>query len=110
VLIFLVQTVQDTQHFFLNKINPTLINNKQDLIVILYIFHNSVNKRKDKPMASQEVLSQYNNENLINVYNNFIRVFHTNRNTKLLADNLHRKFIVSQFKKWFLSNIQHFNI
>ena len=95
---------------FLNRLNPTLIRNKRDLIITLFIFHNSVNQRKDKPIASEIILLQYNNENIFNVYNNFIRVFHTNRNTKLLADNLHRKFIVKEFKTWFLNNIKHFNI
>ncbi len=95
---------------FMNKINPTVIKTKQDLIVTLFIFHNSVNKRKNKPIASDSILMQYNNENILDTYNNFIKVFHTNRNTKLLADNLHRRFIVKEFKSWFLNNIKHFNL
>lgn len=95
---------------FLRRINPALIKNKHDLVITLFIFHNSVNQRKEKPMFNESVLLQYNNENIINVYNNFIRVFHTNRNTKLLADNLHRKFIVKEFKAWFTNNINHFNL
>jgi len=35
-------------------------------------------------------------------------VFNTHNN-KLLADNLQRKFIVRDFKTWFLKNIQSFN-
>lgn len=94
--------------FFLNKINPLLIRSKQELIVTLFIFHNSVNKRKDKPIAPEAILLQYKNENIFDVYNNFIKVFNTNRNSKLLADNLHRKFIIKEFKSWFLNNINHF--
>jgi len=96
--------------FFLSKINPLVIRSKKDLIITLFIFHNSVNKRKDKPLETEGILRQYENENIFNVYNNFIRVFHTNKNHKLLADNLHRKFIVKDFKSWFLSNLKHFNI
>ena len=71
------------------------------------IFHNSVNKRTDKPIQPESILSQYESENIINVFNNFIAVFNTHNN-KLLADNLQRKFIIRDFKKWFLNNIQCF--
>ena len=94
--------------FFLSKINPSLIRSKRDLIQTLHIFHNSVNKRTDKPIQPDSILSQYENENIITVYNNFIAVFNTHNN-KLLADNLQRKFIIRDFKSWFLKNIQSFN-
>jgi len=94
--------------FFLSKINPALLRSKRDLIQTLHIFHNSVNKRTDKPIQPESTLSQYENENIINVYNQFIAVFNTHNN-KLLADNLQRKFIVRDFKTWFLKNIQSFN-
>jgi hypothetical protein len=92
---------------FLNKLNPSLLKSKSDLIQTLMIFHNSVNKRTDKPIQPESILSQYENENIISVFNNFIAVFNTHNN-KLLADNLQRKFIIRDFKKWFLNNIQCF--
>jgi hypothetical protein len=92
---------------FLNKLNPSLLKSKGDLIQTLHIFHNSVNKRTDKPLQPESILSQYENENIIHVFNNFIAVFNTHNN-KLLADNLQRKFILRDFKRWFLSNIQCF--
>jgi len=92
----------------LNKLNPSLLRSKNDLIQTLHIFHNSVNKRTDKPNQHESILSQYENENIINVFNNFIAVFNTHNN-KLLADNLQRKFILRDFKAWFLNNIKCFN-
>jgi Erv1 / Alr family len=93
---------------FLNKINPAGVKTKQDFQNILYIFHNSVNKRKNKPRFDHNNLSQYNNNNIIQTYNDFIRVFHTNGNMKLLADSFQRRLVTKDFRKWFLTNIQHF--
>jgi hypothetical protein len=93
---------------FLSKINPSMLKSKNDLLQILYVFHNAVNKRTDKPLQPDSILSQYDNENIISVYNNFIVAFNTHNN-KLLADNLQRKFIIRDFKAWFLNNIKYFN-
>jgi len=94
---------------FLSKINPSLIKCKNDLIQTLHIFHNSVNTRTNKQVHPESILSQYERENIINVYNKFILVF-TTHNNKLLADNLQRKFIIKDFKMWFIKNIKCFNL
>jgi hypothetical protein len=73
---------------------------KQDLKNILYIFHNVVNKRKQKPMFHTNNLSIYKNKNIIHVYNQFILVYNTKGNMKLLTDTFQRQQIISSFKKW----------
>ena len=76
---------------------------------VLCIFHNSVNRRKAKPIYAFEGLDKYSKNNLIQAYNQFIFVFNTKGNMKLLADSFQRKLIVQQFRNWFLQNLQNFD-
>jgi len=94
---------------FLSKINSSGIKNKDDFRNIIFIFHNSVNQRKNKPAFKIEnVSSLYSNINIINAYNNFISVFHTKGNMKLLAETFQRKIVLQEFRRWFMHNIRFF--
>jgi hypothetical protein len=95
---------------FFKKINFAGVRNKNDLKNVFYIFHNSVNKRKGKEMFKPDILSRYANENLINNYNNFVSVYKTKGNMKLLADSFQRQIILTEFKRWIIANISNFNI
>jgi hypothetical protein len=46
--------------------------------------------------------------NTIAVYNNFVNVYHTRGNMKLLAESFQRKIVLIDFKKWLMKNIQSF--
>lgn len=94
---------------FLGKLNFRKIVTKLDLMRVLCIFHNSVNRRKAKPIYSFEGLDKYSKNNLIQAYNQFIFVFNTKGNMKLLADSFQRKLIVQQFRNWFIQNLQNFD-
>lgn len=83
--------------------NPTMLQN------FLYTFHNSVNKRKNKSDFDQSKLPVYADINLVSAFNNFVAVFHTRGNMKMLAESFQRAQIVKNFKKWFANNLQHFN-
>jgi hypothetical protein len=93
---------------FLSKINVSSLKNKNDLKNMLYVFHNIVNSRNNKPIFHSNNLEIYKNKNLINVYNNFISVFNTRGNMKLLAESFQRQIVISQFKKWFVQNYHFF--
>jgi hypothetical protein len=93
---------------FLARLKMENFKTKQDLKNILYIFHNVVNKRKQKPMFHTNNLSIYKNKNIINVYNQFILVYNTKGNMKLLTDTFQRQQIISSFKKWLFSNLHFF--
>ena len=94
---------------FLAKINPAHIKNKKDFKNILYVFHNAVNKRKNKPLFHVENLEGfYAKRNLVNVLNRFLYVYNTNGNMKLLTESFHRNFVISSFKKWMIENAKHF--
>lgn len=101
-----------TQHAaaFLTNINiPKIIASKQSLQNFLHFFHNSVNKRKNKPNFEEDRLVNYNNVNLISAFNNFAVVYNTKGNMKLLADSFHRKQLMQNFTNWFRVNAQYFD-
>jgi len=93
---------------FLEKVNFANIKTKSDFKNIMYFFHNTVNRRKQKTPFDMKNLELYSKNNIITAYNNFIAVYHTSGNMKLLADSFQRKIIVNQLKKWMVANIQFF--
>ena len=95
---------------FLSKVNFQHIKNKNDLIALLYIFHNFVNKRKKKNLYNSKNLESYNQSNLNQAYINFSNVYKTKGNMKLLADNFQRQIIINELKKWLNENRNNFNL
>lgn len=93
---------------FLAKIKPEHVKTKDGLRNLMYMFHNVVNKRKNKPMYNSQDLAKYKELNIITVYNKFISIYKTTGNMKLLAESFQRKMLVSDFKKWMTSNYHHF--
>ena len=75
---------------------------------VLYVLHNHVNKRKNKLLFKLEGLSLYDNKNIIQVYNQFIMVYNTRGNMKLLTDTFQRQMLTTEFKKWLMTNIRSF--
>ena len=101
---------ESSQHArgFLGKIIFKRVETKQDLIRLLCIFHNNVNRRKAKPAFSMEHIGKYSQNNLIHAYNQFISAYNTRGNMKLLADSFQRRLLVQEFKKWFIQNLHNF--
>ena len=94
---------------FLQKVNPAGVRNKNDFRNIMFIFHNAVNRRKNKSTFKiDDVASTYANNNPVVAFNNFVRVFHTKGNMKLLAETFQRKLVLSDFRKWFMQNAGFF--
>jgi len=91
---------------FLANVNINKINSKTDLKQIIFIFHNSVNTRKNKELFCFDELNKYTNVNLNAVLYNFKRNYLLNVNMKLLADNLQRKIIITKLYSW-LNNNKH---
>lgn len=94
---------------FLSKVNPSGLKTKNDFKNLFYIFHNVVNKRKNKQLFNFDYLDNYKKFNLINTYKNFIIVYNTKGNMQLLAETFQRKLIMNDFKKWFFDNLIHFS-
>jgi hypothetical protein len=94
---------------FLSKVRFERINTPTMLQNFLHIFHNTVNKRKNKPDFDRDKLVAYSEINLVSAFNNFVAVFHTRGNMRMLAESFQRGQIVKHFKKWFANNLTHFN-
>jgi hypothetical protein len=94
---------------FWAKVNINKVNTKQDLINLLFVFHNSVNLRKHSRPFKHSDLKYYSTLNLIDTFNNFARNFHTKGNMAQLTESFHRTRLLSSLKRWLMSNIQHFD-
>jgi hypothetical protein len=94
---------------FLSRVDFSTIKTKTNFKHLLYIFHNAVNKRKNKPLFNVLGIANYASSNLILAFNNFVSVYHTRGNMKLLAESFQRNLIIKEFRKWFMTNIQNFD-
>lgn len=88
----------------LANVNISRINNKFDLKQILFMFHNSVNARKKKPLFSIDQLDKYKTMNLSMVIYNFKMNYNSTRNMKLMTDSFQRKIIINKFNAWLEAN------
>ena len=95
---------------FWSQVKPENITTKSDLINVLYLFHNIVNKRTKKPIFRQENLGYYSTKSVIETYNKFIRNFNTHGNMNLINESFHRNLLLSSLKNWLILNIQHFEM
>lgn len=95
---------------FWASVNVASIKTKQDLINLLFVFHNSVNKRKRMAEFKYENLNQYSQLKLIQTYNLFSRKFNTNGNMNLINESFHRNLMMLALKRWLMTNIMYFNL
>jgi hypothetical protein len=95
---------------YLDKINFNTIQTKNDLKLLLFHFHNEVNKRKNYGLFSREELDEkYSRANTVNIIHNFMIFFQDKyRSPKLIADDLQRKHIAIKLKEWFSHNLHSF--
>ena len=100
----------DHAKLFLSKINPSNLKSKNDLKNLLYIFHNTVNTRKQQNSFKYENLEIYKQNNLILIFNKFSYTYNTNGNMQLIAENYYRVRILGSFKQWLMQNMSHFEV
>lgn len=93
---------------FLAKVKLSDLKTKTDFVNIFYLFHNYVNAKKKKPLFNYSNINVYKNYRIINVVNNFISVYNTKGNMKLIAESFQRQFIIKDFKNWIMNNIKFF--
>ena len=94
---------------FWSKVKTSNINNKTDLINLLFVFHNMVNKRKQLKAFKYENLKYYESRNLIETYNTFSKNFNTRGNMNLINESFRRNMMLTSLKKWIMANIIHFD-
>jgi len=99
-----------SQHatIFLAKLKREQIATKNDFKNMLYLFHNMVNAKKKKPLFNYANMSAYQNLNIANVFNNFVSVYNTKGNMKLLTESFQRALIVKDLRRWLMNNHESF--
>ena len=95
---------------FWSKVSIPKITSKIDLINLLFVFHNMVNKRKRTPPFKYMDLQYYRTLKLIETYNNFSRNFNTKGNMNLINESFHRNLMLAKLKEWLMSNLPHFKL
>lgn len=97
--------------YFFSKVDNKTIDTKNKLLNLFYIFHNDVNKRKNKlQLKYEDIQKLYDNNNLLITYNNFVRVYNIKGNLNQINESFHRQRVIFEFKKWLMLNIRYFNI
>jgi len=96
---------------YLHKINLFRINSKEELKIMLFNFHNDVNRRKGYTLFSrQELDNLYKKADPVVIIQNFLVAFNKkNKSIRLLADDLSRQNITNTLKTWFQQNIVYFD-
>lgn len=95
---------------FWAKVKTANIKNKTDLVNLLFVFHNMVNKRKQLPPFKHENLQYYETRNVIETYNIFARNFNTKGNMNLINESFHRNRMLASLRTWLMGNLNHFVI
>ena len=83
------------------------INTLTRLRYFMYEFHNSVNKRLDKPLITyEEQLILYQNMNLEMVLRNMLNVYQNmnHTNVTMMLYSFHRNSIIQDLNKYFMAN------
>jgi len=95
---------------WLSRVQFSNIKSQTDLKNLLFMFHNFVNKSKNKPLLQIDCLEKYQNNNFIDTYNQFISTYHTKGNFSLLSESFQRKLLISDLKFWIRKNIKYFRL
>lgn len=83
-----------------NKVKFDNINSKEELRLLLFNFHNHVNRKLKKPIFElSELDNKYSKANFKAIYNNFFIIFGSNSNIpQLMSATFHRKHNLPKIK------------
>lgn len=95
---------------YLQGINFNTIQTKEDLQVMLYNFHNIVNKKKGFELfLYQELEPKYSAANTARIIQYFMQFFEQqNYSMRVGTTTFNRNIVVREVKRWFADNIQYF--
>jgi hypothetical protein len=99
---------QHAKHFW-SKVRTANIKNKNDLINLLFVFHNVVNKRREAKLFKYENIKHYETKHVIETYNAFSKNFNTRGNMNLINESFRRNMMLASLRTWLMSNIKHFD-
>jgi len=90
----------------MKNLNKNKIVTKENLKIMLFTFHNNVNKRLRKPLYTNELLdAKYKSANTQKIVINFINTWKIpNPNPKLITHNFHKNKTLNKFIEWWRIN------
>ena len=105
-------TCREHATYFIKRIHHNQVKTKEDLKLLLFLFHNKVNQRLGKRIYKNKNLSVYKNRRFdINTLN-FLNAFSKKYNSRLLAgfisQNSKRKTETRRISNWLKKNWKHF--
>jgi hypothetical protein len=88
------------------------IRTKEQLKIMLFTFHNVVNKKKGYPIFSySECEEKYPKAITMNMIHNFMPFFKDKaRSLKLMASDFQKRYTVKMLEEWFKKNISFFDM
>lgn len=89
---------QHATNYFKRK-NVNMVPTKESLIELIYNFHNAVNERIYKPIYPKQNLIQYRKLNFSKTIQLFEYIYTRNSYSRLLGDQMTRRFMISNIKK-----------
>ena len=95
---------------YIRNVNFNTIRNKEDLKLMLFNFHNNVNKDKNYEIFAYDKLnSTYTTVNLMNSANYFFTNFRHNGFMKAVVENNKRNALMSEIRDWLMKNMKYFD-
>ena len=96
---------------YINNINFNAIRTKQDFAMMLYEFHNSVNKRKNLPIfPHSELQPKYEKAIFINIVNHFMHFYRMEHHAiRLMSDDMFRRRSAKSILDWLHANLHIFD-
>lgn len=97
---------------YMNGVNFNSIVTKDHLRMLLYRFHNEVNRRKGFAEFPLNQLSEkYSKADTVKIIHYFMPFFEDkHKSIRMIADDMHRARIALQLKAWFNKNIGAFEL
>jgi len=93
---------------FLNTVNFQNVNKKEDLIEILYVFHNQVNKNLHKPEFDEKQLEVYNSKDITETLNTFLKSYNMRLPSALMNLSFRRTKVTKKIIEYFSKNKELF--
>lgn len=95
---------------YMNGIDFSKINTREDLKKMLYVFHNEVNKRLGKPEYKYSELNEkYDKANLNRIIPLFFKFFEDKHSSpRMISDDIFTQRLSNSIRKWFDKNIHYF--
>jgi len=96
---------------YISKIDFNSLKTKDDLIMFLFQFHNSVNKRKNYPeFPVEELRSKYEKANFAKIIQYFLYYYKMEHHSvRMIADSMHRIRSAININEWLMTNRHIFN-